>query len=334
MALPLMQVGRMASTALPKGVPRKQAGALIGGKIAGKLDPIHGSKVDAWISESDSALNLGKLVAKERGQGAGTAFMKDLAAEADKAGKRIDLSPSSDFGGNKKRLVDFYKRFGFVQNKGKTKDLEISESMYRLPSSAPKRPTNAQGQPIPPTQYELAHAEAQRVAALPVEQGGLGLPANNTAMDRARAMGHNTETLRGVKSNVATANESGTYSTNSPLAANMYAGNEEGANVMPTLIRNENPYTANSYSDIGLFDKQRIKELEAGGFDSAMYSQPDGAQNYIEYVSPAPNIRSRFAAFNPASRDSADLLASYLMPAATTGLLGYGLLNNQDAYAR
>jgi hypothetical protein len=45
-------------------------------------------------------------------------------------------------------------------------------------------------------------------------------------------------------------------------------------------------------------------------------------------------IRSRFAAFNPANRDSADLLASYLMPAATTGLLGYGLLNNQDAYSR
>lgn len=39
------------------------------------------------------------------------------------------------------------------------------------------------------TPFELAHIKAQENAALPVEQGGLGLPANNTAMDRAKAMG-------------------------------------------------------------------------------------------------------------------------------------------------
>lgn len=38
------------------------------------------------------------------------------------------------------------------------------------------------------TEFELAHEVAQRNAALPVEQGGLGLPPNNTAMDRAKAM--------------------------------------------------------------------------------------------------------------------------------------------------
>jgi hypothetical protein len=35
-------------------------------------------------------------------------------------------------------------------------------------------------------------ALAQQRAALPIEQGGLGLPANNTAMDRAKAMGFDT----------------------------------------------------------------------------------------------------------------------------------------------
>lgn len=39
------------------------------------------------------------------------------------------------------------------------------------------------------TPFEIAHEVAQRNAALPVEQGGLGLPPNNTAIDRARAMG-------------------------------------------------------------------------------------------------------------------------------------------------
>jgi len=42
---------------------------------------------------------------------------------------------------------------------------------------------------LPPTKYSKAHDIAQRRAALPVEQGGLGLPPDNTAMDRAEAMG-------------------------------------------------------------------------------------------------------------------------------------------------
>jgi len=41
----------------------------------------------------------------------------------------------------------------------------------------------------PKTEFEILHDTAQRNAALPVEQGGLGLPANNTYIDRANAMG-------------------------------------------------------------------------------------------------------------------------------------------------
>lgn len=40
-----------------------------------------------------------------------------------------------------------------------------------------------------PAPQEEALRLAQQRAALPIEQGGLGLPANNTAMDRAKAMG-------------------------------------------------------------------------------------------------------------------------------------------------
>lgn len=40
---------------------------------------------------------------------------------------------------------------------------------------------------------------AQQRAALPVEQGGLGLPANNTAMDRAKAMGFDINAFHGSK---------------------------------------------------------------------------------------------------------------------------------------
>ena len=45
--------------------------------------------------------------------------------------------------------------------------------------------------------YEDALALAQRHAALPVSEGGLGLPAGNTAMDRARAMGYDTTVYHG-----------------------------------------------------------------------------------------------------------------------------------------
>ena len=50
----------------------------------------------------------------------------------------------------------------------------------------------------PLTEFEQAHLTAQRNAALPVNQGGLGLPADNTAMDRARAMGWDTDVYHGT----------------------------------------------------------------------------------------------------------------------------------------
>jgi len=40
------------------------------------------------------------------------------------------------------------------------------------------------------TQYESSHKTAQRNAALPIEKGGLGLHSENTASDRAKAMGY------------------------------------------------------------------------------------------------------------------------------------------------
>jgi GGDEF domain-containing protein len=82
---------------------------------------------------SGGALVLSKIVAKERGKGAGSAFMRDLVRAADERGVLLAATPSTDFGGTKSRIVAFNKRFGFVENKGRTKDYEISETMYRRP---------------------------------------------------------------------------------------------------------------------------------------------------------------------------------------------------------
>lgn len=80
-------------------------------------------------------ITLSRVVVPEgsRSSGIGSAVMERLASWADKNRKTIALTPSADFGGSKSRLQDFYKRFGFVDNKGRGKDYEISETMYRLP---------------------------------------------------------------------------------------------------------------------------------------------------------------------------------------------------------
>ena len=85
------------------------------------------------IYEYNNKISIDLIITKEKNSGEGTKLMKDICEYADKSKKIIILSPSDDFGGNKKRLIEFYKRFGFVENKGKNKDFEIFESMYRLP---------------------------------------------------------------------------------------------------------------------------------------------------------------------------------------------------------
>lgn len=106
------------------------------------------------IMETRSGLILSKIVVPKdgRSEGRGTTAMQALVDYADSTGQRISLTPASDFGGNKKRLVEFYKRFGFVENKGRNKDYEISEAMYRpaqaLAQSAPFNGTEQATTPI------------------------------------------------------------------------------------------------------------------------------------------------------------------------------------------
>ena len=92
--------------------------------------------VDHAISERADRLTVNKIVVPdgERGKGVGSGAMKAITDYADQHGKRVALSPSTDFGGTSKaRLTDFYKRFGFAENKGRGRDLSVSESMIREP---------------------------------------------------------------------------------------------------------------------------------------------------------------------------------------------------------
>jgi GNAT superfamily N-acetyltransferase len=100
-----------------------------------------GQNVRSFIADrpSRNEIQLSDLVVPKemRGQGVGSGFMRELADLADDLGKRVTLSPAvrDDHVGttSRSRLVDFYKRFGFVENKGRKKDFAVSDSMYRDP---------------------------------------------------------------------------------------------------------------------------------------------------------------------------------------------------------
>jgi hypothetical protein len=110
-------------------------------------------------------------------------------------------------------------------------------------SDSPKNPTA-------PRQEALD--TAQRNAALPIEEGGLGLPKDNTPEMREKAMGfidayHGT-TQGARKEQLRDAEGwSDVWATDNPKVANTYAtgrpqfGRPEGQAVMPLSVRLENP---------------------------------------------------------------------------------------------
>lgn len=119
-----------------EATPNKQGGFISTGSKENSIKDILQSKykdVDFSIYERDGEINLSKIIVPKssRNTGIGTNAMKDLVKYADETGKKITLTPSSDYGGSKARLVDFYKRFGFVENTGKNKDFSTRELMYR-----------------------------------------------------------------------------------------------------------------------------------------------------------------------------------------------------------
>jgi predicted GNAT family N-acyltransferase len=114
----------------------EEAEASVTGKLskelAQRLAP-HSQLLDAVVNERDSGIILDKLVVPkdQRGGGVGGRFMDDLTAYADESGKPLALTAAGDFGGTKAGQRRFYKRHGFVDNKGRNKDYEFSENMIR-----------------------------------------------------------------------------------------------------------------------------------------------------------------------------------------------------------
>jgi predicted GNAT family acetyltransferase len=115
--------------------PIAQGGLL--GQTSKSLSDIENKFKDVSLDlyEKNNTINLSRIVVPKdmRNSGVGTDVMQDLISYADQTGQKVALTPSSDFGGNVKKLKEFYKRFGFVENKGKNKDFTTRESMIRFP---------------------------------------------------------------------------------------------------------------------------------------------------------------------------------------------------------
>jgi hypothetical protein len=100
--------------------------------------------VEVFLHYKNKIADLVHIRVPRDSSGLGTSFMNNLIRWADTYGVLIHLSaarkgelkskdskykePSSN-----KRLIEFYKRFGFVENRGRRKRYDISDTMYREP---------------------------------------------------------------------------------------------------------------------------------------------------------------------------------------------------------
>jgi len=124
------------------------------------------------VIEKGGVITLSRIVVPEgeRGAGKGTAAMQALVDYADRTGQHVALSPSSDFGSSKKRLVQFYKRFGFVENKGKNRAFTTSESMYRQAAGKMLYQNGGQVGPFGPVLTDFK-GDAERIDGQQFDQG-------------------------------------------------------------------------------------------------------------------------------------------------------------------
>jgi hypothetical protein len=184
---------------------------------------------------------------------------------------------------------------------------------------------------------EQALKLAQERASLPIEKGGLGLPANNTAMDRAGAMGFDTDVYHGTKADILIFDPTKpVFSAPNSEIANLYSQGAN-ANIMPLMLRGKElsisdlnksgvsgSFAENLAKRLGVYDKndpfnlsdirerELINQLPKYGIDRLKVtdmSDMGGIQTQYATPSGSSNIRSRFAAFDPFRKDVATATA-------------------------
>jgi hypothetical protein len=90
--------------------------------------------INLYQSDEAIELNLIKLRYGKKGLGKGREILNIIMQYADDNNLTVHLTPTDEFGSNLKRLTNFYRELGFVNNKGKNKELRTKDTMIRYPS--------------------------------------------------------------------------------------------------------------------------------------------------------------------------------------------------------
>lgn len=219
--------------------------------------------------QRSNAISVDNIVVPkgQRSAGAGSRAIEAVTDLADREGVRVVLSP--DLRGNRHgttsraRLVRFYKRFGFVENKGRNKDFSISDGMYR----EPKSPSIARSVRTPQTEtpeFKRWFGDSKVVD----ESGSPKVVYHGTTVD----MTDIEEFRRGDGGNFG----AGIYFTADPELASFWGGDREsegidsefGGIVVPAYVSIKNPADeelAGQYeADYGA---EAWVELEREGYD-------------------------------------------------------------------
>jgi len=175
---------------------------------------------------------------------------------------------------------------------------------------------------------------------LPVAQGGLGLPPNNTAMDRADVMfpesGYHATgaDISKIDPSKVAASDYGTIGQGFYIDPSKNAGysnlvarinqSKSPQNIMPLRYNADNLYDLTDMFGIRNAESSGAvtKNLKGAGYSGAV-SNVNGRPNEIVMYDPS-KVRSKFAAFDPMRRNENNLLAN-VAPFGLAGLLGLGL---------
>ena len=166
------------------------------------------------------------------------------------------------------------------------------------------------------TQFE----KAQEIASKNAETL-LGLPKGNTAMERAKAMGYNTPAYHGTNVQVSEFSPNSWFTTE-PTYASQYAnvlqpnGIAESPQVIPTLLNLGKTKEAQMFTTTD----DVMKALGKKNTDSFTLSNVGGGSSSHYVIKDPSNVRSQFAAFDPAKANEPDLLSA-AMAFPISGLL-------------
>ena len=203
---------------------------------------------------------------------------------------------------------------------------------------------------IPTAPRQEALDTAQRNAALPIEEGGLGLPKDNTPEMRAQAMGFDLKNPQYHATNVPEDFTSIRPSSRGKMGAGIYTspeaqyaekyGGKEDVRILPMVSRGN---YADSDTRANIFDmareelylknpnftSQELHNVASKEMQKSGYSGFDVDKERLTFR--PDEIRSRFAAFDPFRRDTETALQRGVAPPdLLAGVLPLGLLADEE----